>query len=85
MAVFDRVFAILLRNALESSIGVTEKACLVAPGKQQNPGEPSVKYRDASYRLIYALRQEDLLSCDEARNKAINDWLAEIGEIARPL
>ena len=85
MAVFDRVFAILLRDALESSIRVIERACLVAPGKQQNPGEPRVKYRDASYRMIHALRQEEFLSCDEARNRVINDWLVEISEIAVPL
>lgn len=85
MAVFDRFSAILLRDALESSIGVIERACLVAPGEQQNPGEPRIKYRDASYRLIFALRQEEFLSCDEARNKVINDWLDEISEIAMPL
>ena len=85
MANFDRSSAIQLREALESSVRVIEIACFVAAGMRQNPGEPRIKYRDATYRLIYALRQEEFLGCDEARNKVISDWLGDISKIILPM
>ena len=85
MANFDRSSAIQLREALESRVRVIEIACFVAAGERQNPGEPRIKYRDATYRLIYALRQEEFLGCDEARNKVISDWLGDISKIILPM
>ena len=76
-----RSSAIQLREALETSVQVIENACVVGAGRRQNPGEPKVKLRDASYRIIHALRQEEFLGCDEARNKVISDWLDDITKI----
>ena len=81
----DRSSAIQLRDALESSVRVIEIACFVAAGERQNPGEPRIKFRDATYKIIHALRQEEFLGCNEARNKVISDWLDDISKIILPM
>ena len=85
MANFDRSSAIQLREALESSVREIEIACFVAAGKRQKAGEPRVKLRDAMYKIIHALRQEEFLGCYEARNKVISDWLDDISKIILPM